>query len=196
MNKIKILAPAKINLSLDINGIRNDGYHELEMIMQTVALYDIIKLKKIPQGIELSTSDENLPEDKDNLAYQAAQLIKNRAELTGGIAIELKKNIPIAAGLAGGSSDAAAVLKGVNKLYDLDYSYNTLVDMAKEIGTDVPFCLKGGTALATGKGDQLVQLPDINSQILILVKPPLSVSTPEIYKKYDKMTSELDITTD
>lgn len=195
MKSIRISAPAKINLSLDINGTRADGYHNVEMIMQSIALHDVIEITKIPRGIELASSSEKLPDGKENLAYRAAELILRENNINKGVAIYIDKNIPLAAGLAGGSTDAAAVLNGINILFDLDLDYYLLQELASRIGMDVVFCLRGGTVLATERGDNLSQLPDIKRQDLILVKPPISVSTARIYQEYDRLQPEVNVPT-
>ena len=195
MNKVKLKAPAKINLSLDILGLREDGYHELEMIMQSISLHDLITVEKQSKGIDISCSDKRIPEDENNLAYQAAKIVIDSYNLNGGVRINIDKKIPMAAGLAGGSTDAAAVLKAVDYLYDVNISREKFYNLGRKIGSDVPFCLYGGTAFATGRGDSLQQLPDINKTWLVIVKPPIKISTPDIYKAYDKEKSELDIPT-
>ncbi|MFW6035385.1 MAG: 4-(cytidine 5'-diphospho)-2-C-methyl-D-erythritol kinase [Halothermotrichaceae bacterium] len=191
--EIIVTAPAKINLALDIIGLRADGYHQLEMIMQSISLHDKIKIKKEKSNIKLKCSDPELPEDKSNLAYQAAELILNRGDIQEGVCIYIDKRIPVAAGLAGGSSDAAAVLTGINKLYKLNLDNDELYKLATEIGSDVPFCLEGGTALATGRGDQLKQLSDLKKYYMIIVTPPVSVSTRYIYQQYDQLKIESNI---
>ncbi|MFW6028677.1 MAG: 4-(cytidine 5'-diphospho)-2-C-methyl-D-erythritol kinase [Halanaerobiales bacterium] len=196
MNKIKLKAPAKINLSLSINGLREDGFHELEMIMQAVSLYDYITLEKIEKGIEIHCDDKRIPIDYNNLAYQAAELIINKYSINRGIKIIIEKNIPLAAGLAGGSTDAAAVLKGISKLFSLNLAKKKLYNLAKEIGSDVSFCTYGGTALATSRGEKITQLANIEKNYLVLVTPPVEVSTAAIYKAYDKKEINLKIPTE
>ncbi len=192
MKQIKLKAPAKINLSLDILGTREDGYHELEMIMQTIDLYDEVNLEKTESEIiDLYMLNSDLPEGKGNLAYQAAEIILNKADIENqGVKITIKKNIPEAAGLGGGSSDAAAVLKGINKLFNLGYSSQILKNLGSQIGMDVPFFIKGGTALAVGRGDVIKQLPDLKSYLIVLINPPFLMSTAEVYKKFDEILDE------
>jgi len=188
MKEIKIEAPAKINLSLDIIDVEDDGYHKLEMIMQTINLHDIITIKEASnKEIKLYNINSDLPVDNRNLAYQAAELILNEANLHKGVNITIEKNIPVAAGLAGGSTDAAGVLKGINELFDLNFSYEKLKKLGAQLGMDVPFCLKGGTALATGKGDIITPLPDLVPQELVLINPSSKLLTSEVYKKYDEL---------
>ncbi len=192
MEKIRVPAPAKINLSLAITGLREDGFHELEMIMQSISLHDIVKIKKVSQGIILNTNHEHLTDGRDNLAYKAAELMLNRFNLDGGLDIYIDKKIPIAAGLAGGSTDAAAVINGVNKLFRLNLNSRKLRELAAEIGSDVPFCIQGGTVLATGRGTKIKQLPDIKKQQIIIVCPMVKIDTAEIYDEYDKLKEKKD----
>lgn len=196
MGSIRVPAPAKINLSLDIKGARPDGYHDLEMIMQSIALHDVIEIHEIPRGIKLDSSCESVPAGEDNLAYQAAELILQQVGIDKGIDIYIDKKIPLAAGLAGGSTDAAAVLNGINILFELDLDYKLLQDLARKIGMDVVFCLRGGTVLATGKGDSLSQLPDIESQDIILINPPARVSTARVFQEYDRLQPEIEVPTE
>lgn len=195
MNKIKIAAPAKINLFLNITSVLNDGYHELEMVMQSISLYDLIKVKKIENGIELDSDNDKIPLDKRNLAYKAADLMIKKYNIAKGVKINIKKNIPIAAGLAGGSTDAAAVLNGISYLYNLNLAKEELYEIGREIGADVPFCIYGGTAFAYDRGDKLKQLPDISKTWLVLVKPPAGISTQTVYNLYDNMNSDIEIPT-
>ncbi|MFW5992139.1 MAG: 4-(cytidine 5'-diphospho)-2-C-methyl-D-erythritol kinase, partial [Halanaerobiaceae bacterium] len=164
-----------------------DGFHEVEMILQSIDLYDLIEIKKRDNGINLSTTSADLPDDEGNIAYRAAELIINEARVNGGVQIHIKKKIPIAAGLAGGSTDAAAVLKAVNHLYDINFNYDYLLELAAGLGSDVPFCLQGGTALARGRGEKIEQLPDIKKTEMVIITPPVKVSTARIYKKYDSI---------
>lgn len=190
MKEIKIPAPAKINLALDIQDKRPDGYHNVEMIMQSIGLADVITIKKSDEGIKVTTSNDRLSGGKSNLAYQAAELILSETGVKSGVEIDIKKNIPLSAGLAGGSTDAAAVLKGINKLYQSGLTQVQLANLAARIGSDVPFCLRGGTAYAHGRGELIKQLPDIKKIYLVLVKPPVSVSTARIYQEYDRILPE------
>ncbi|MFY9323792.1 MAG: 4-(cytidine 5'-diphospho)-2-C-methyl-D-erythritol kinase [Syntrophomonadaceae bacterium] len=178
-------APAKINLTLDIKGKRPDGYHELETVMHQINLADKITITQIPEGIEVSSNCPELPAGEGNLAYKAAWTILDKHPGQGGVAIHIEKAIPIGAGLAGGSTDAAATLKGINALYKLDLSPRQLMSLALEIGSDVPFCLQGGTALARGRGEKLESLPLNMNFHFLLVKPSFSVSTAEVYSQFD-----------
>lgn len=176
-------APAKINLALDVLHKRNDGYHEVKMIMTTVDLADWIELTPIKQDvIQIASHHRYVPNDNRNLAYQAAELLKKRFSIKDGTKITIQKNIPVAAGLAGGSSDAAATLRGLNRLWKLDLSLDELAELGAEIGSDVSFCVHGGTALATGRGEIITPLPAPPSCWVILAKPTLGVSTPEVYQ--------------
>ncbi len=196
MDKIIVPAPAKINLSLDIIGFRSDSYHDLEMIMQSIELHDdIIIEKNNKKRIVISTSVKNLPEGRKNLAYQAASKILEKSGIKEGVSIHINKKIPISAGLAGGSTDAAATLKGINLLFDLNYSYKELEVLAGQIGSDLPFCLRGGTVYATGKGNILKQLPDLGPIELLIIKLPIEISTTDVYKRYDILQEDINVPT-
>lgn len=183
MNYIKLKARAKINLTLDVLGKREDGYHDLKMIMQTVSLYDGVYMKKIEKGkIKVKSNLFWLPADERNLAHKAAKLLIDEFKLDNGIFIELNKQIPVAAGLAGGSSDCAAVLVGMNKLYQLKIPKNKLMEYGARLGSDVPYCILRGTALAEGVGDFLTKLPECPFCYVVLVKPPVSVSTAKVFR--------------
>ncbi len=186
MEEIIVPAPAKINLALKIKGVRSDGYHEVELIMQTISLHDRIRIRKNERGIKLTASDPSLPVGQKNLAYRAAEEILNFVNLTAGVDIYIEKRIPVAAGLAGGSTDAAAVLTGINKLFGLSLADEILLEIAARLGSDVPFCLHGGTAFAYGRGEKIRQLPDLNRLNLVLVNPGIPISTPWAYAQYDQ----------
>ncbi|QTL99444.1 4-(cytidine 5'-diphospho)-2-C-methyl-D-erythritol kinase [Iocasia frigidifontis] len=193
MHEINLKAPAKINIALDITGLYDDGYHQVEMIMQTVSLYDKVIIRQQESGIQLAASAEELPTDQGNIAYRAAEMILNEADLNVGVDIYIEKKIPIAAGLAGGSTDAAAVLKGINSLYNLKFDFTRLSLIAAKLGSDVPFCLNGGTAYAYERGDKLKQLPDIRKTHFLIVTPPVPVSTAEVYQKYDFLKPDINV---
>ena len=177
-------APAKINLALDVLFKRPDGYHEVEMIMTTVDLADRIELKEIEKDtIQIVSHSRFVPDDHRNLAYQAAHIIKKRFNVTKGVSISIEKNIPVAAGLAGGSSDAAATLRGLNRLWELGLSLDELAEIGAEIGSDVSFCVYGGTALANGRGEKITHLPTPPKCWVILAKPTIGVSTADVYKR-------------
>ncbi|TYP51656.1 4-(cytidine 5'-diphospho)-2-C-methyl-D-erythritol kinase [Thermosediminibacter litoriperuensis] len=184
MDKVELEARAKINLTLDVLYKRPDGYHEVEMIMQTISLKDRIVITLLPgRDIRIVNSCRELPDGEDNLAFKAAKLMMDEFGLDAGVEIKLFKEIPIAAGLAGGSADAAAVLEGLNELFGLRLSKEALMRLGERIGADVPFCSMGGTALARGKGEQLTPLPPVPPMSLLLVKPPFAVSTKEVYSR-------------
>ena len=187
MDHINLKARAKINITLDVTGVRDDGYHELKMIMQTVELYDGVYIKKIEKPIiKLKSNLEWLPKDERNLAYRAAALIREKYGIKEGVYIELRKAIPVAAGLAGGSSDCASVLYGMNKLFDLGISRKTLAEIGLTLGSDVPYCLMRVTALAEGRGEILTRLPSCPKAWVVLAKPPMGLSTAAVYKAIDR----------
>lgn len=180
--KVYEKAPAKINLSLDALFKRDDGYHEVKMVMTTVDLADRLELSELPRDtIMISSQAGYMPLDEKNLAFQAARLVKDRYGVRQGVFITLDKKIPVAAGLAGGSSDAAATLRGLNRLWRLGVSERDLCLLGQEIGSDVPFCIRGGTALATGRGEVLRKLPSLPPGWVVLAKPPINVSTADVY---------------
>lgn len=182
MKEQKLKAMAKINLGLDVLGKRPDGYHDLRMIMQTVWLYDQITLQEIREpGIRVNTNLSCLPINEDNLVYRAAQLLMEEFGIRQGVEISLKKFIPVAAGLAGGSSDAAAVLVGMNRMFDLGLTKKGLMERGVKIGADVPYCVLRGTALAEGIGDVLTRLPAAPEAYVLLAKPAVDVSTKFVY---------------
>ncbi|WP_046173302.1 4-(cytidine 5'-diphospho)-2-C-methyl-D-erythritol kinase [Domibacillus indicus] len=188
--KLMIKAPAKINLTLDVLHKRPDGYHEVEMIMTTVDLADRLELESLNKNeIRIISHNRFVPDDSRNLAYQAARLLKERYGIKKGVSIQIDKVIPVAAGLAGGSSDAAAALKGLNQLWNLGLSLDELAEIGAEIGSDVSFCVYGGTALATGRGEKIEHLPAPPNCWVVLAKPTIGVSTGEVYKslKLDRM---------
>ena len=196
MRELKLKAMAKINLGLDVLRRREDGYHDLRMIMQTVWLYDRITIARAEApGISVRTNLSYLPTGQDNLVYRAAQLLMDEFSLKEGLHIELRKHIPVAAGLAGGSSDAAAVLVGVNRMFELGLSQEELMKRAVKIGADVPYCVMRGTALAEGIGEKLTRLPDAPDLHVVLAKPPVHVSTGFVYGnlRADALGSHPDI---
>ena len=182
-------APAKINLTLDVLSKRPDGYHDVEMIMTTVDLADRIWLRPtMDHAITIKSSHRFVPNDRKNLAYQAADLLRKRYRLDYGVEITLDKNIPIAAGLAGGSSDAAAALRGLNRLWELGLSLDELAVLGAEIGSDVSFCVYGGTAIARGRGEDITHLPAPPNCWVVLAKPTIGVSTGNIYGQLNLST--------
>ena len=182
---MKVKAYAKINIALDVVGKRNDGYHLLRMIMQNIDLYDDIIVDKIDNGIIVSCNKNFVPTDERNLAYKAADLFIKTFDLKQGVSIKIKKNIPVSAGLAGGSTDCAAVLKVMNKIFNINATDEELMKLGVKLGADVPYCIKGGTALCEGIGEELTELPSFKDKIVVLVKPPFAVSTKEVYKKFE-----------
>ncbi|MED1471874.1 MULTISPECIES: 4-(cytidine 5'-diphospho)-2-C-methyl-D-erythritol kinase [Bacillus] len=184
--KLLVKAPAKINLSLDVLYKRPDGYHEVEMIMTTIDLADRVELSLLNQDkIHILSHNRYVPDDQRNLAYQAAQLLKDRFQVKKGVVISIEKTIPVAAGLAGGSSDAAATLRGLNKLWGLGLTLDELAELGSEIGSDVSFCVYGGTAIAKGRGEFITDLPAPPTCWVILAKPFIGVSTAEVYRRLD-----------
>ncbi|WP_058300537.1 4-(cytidine 5'-diphospho)-2-C-methyl-D-erythritol kinase [Gorillibacterium timonense] len=177
-------APAKINLSLDVLYKRPDGFHEVEMVMTMVDLADRLEMRELPRDtIMISSQAGYIPLDEKNLAFQAAKLIKDRYQVTKGVYIHLDKKIPVAAGLAGGSSDAAATLRGLNRLWNLGMTQEEMMKLGSELGSDVPFCVSGGTAIARGRGEQLTPIASPPSCWVVLAKLPLNVSTADVYGK-------------
>ncbi|NJO79013.1 MAG: 4-(cytidine 5'-diphospho)-2-C-methyl-D-erythritol kinase [Cyanobacteria bacterium RM1_2_2] len=195
MQTYSLIAPAKINLYLEILGDRPDGYHELAMILQSIDLADQIDLRSNgTDQIRVSCDDPQIPTDSSNLAYKAAALMANQfAEMYrkfGGVDISLHKRIPMGAGLAGGSADAAAVLVGMNLMWKLGLTQTELRELAAQLGSDIPFCISGGTALATGRGEQLAPLPSVDFLYAVLAKHRnVGISTPWAYKTYRQQFS-------
>lgn len=185
MDYIKLRARAKINTALDVLRKRDDGYHDLRMVMQTVNICDTLFIKKQHSGISLKSNLSWLPVDSRNLVYRAAQTLIERYNIPTGVYIELNKNIPVAAGLAGGSSDCATTLIGMRNLFRLPISNIELMSIGKELGADVPYCIMRGTALAEGIGEKLTPLPPFPNCFVLLAKPTINVSTATIFKSLD-----------
>lgn len=185
MTEYTLKAYAKINLGLDVTGKLPNGYHEVKMIMQSVGIYDELTLTKTDSGITIATDESELPTNEDNLIYRAAKLMFDTYSITGGVHIQLSKNIPIAAGMAGGSTDAAATMKGINRLYQLNIPTQELMRISVSIGADVPYCILGGTALAEGIGEILTPLAPAPSCHLLVAKPDINVSTKYVYEHLD-----------
>lgn len=180
---MRLRAFAKINLGLDILRKREDGYHEVRMIMQTIQMYDVLEMKKVKKpGISLSVNYPYIPSDERNLVYKAAKLLMDEFQVKEGVDIRLEKFIPVAAGMAGGSSDAAAAMVGINHLFKLGLSEKDLMDRAVNIGADVPYCIMRGTALAEGIGEILTPLPPMPKCPVLIAKPPVAVSTKFVYE--------------
>lgn len=196
MDKIKLKALGKINLGLDVLGRRPNGYHDVRMVMQTVYLYDQILLEKTDkEGISLKTNLFYLPVNENNLAYRAAKMLIDEFAIKEGVHISLEKHIPVAAGMAGGSSNAAAVLYGMNRLFHLGLTDQELMERGVKLGADVPYCIMRGTVLAEGIGEELTPLPAMPKCHVLLAKPPVSVSTQKVYEKLDaqEVTKHPDI---
>ena len=182
---VKVKARAKINLSLDIIGKRHDGYHDIKTIMQTVELCDRLMISVAERDIEVECDCDKVPPGKRNIAYKAAELFIKRYRINRGVKIIIEKNIPVASGLAGGSADAAAVIKGMDRLFNCGADKTDLVHMGREIGADVPFCIKGGTVLAEGIGDVLTKLTPLPRTHILIVTPCIEVSTQWVYENLD-----------
>lgn len=183
---MKRKAYAKINIALDVVGKREDGYHLLRMIMQTVDIYDLIEVKKNNiNEIRILTNKYYLPTDERNLAYKAAKIFMENFKIKSGVDINIKKNIPVCAGMAGGSTDAATVLYLMNKVFNINAKSEELEKVALKIGADVPYCIEGGTALCEGVGEKITKLKDFKDKILVVVKPNFGVSTKEVYGELD-----------
>lgn len=191
MNQMDLKALAKINLGLDVLGKQEDGYHSVRMVMQTIYLYDEIRLTKRKEpGIELISNLSYLPSGDGNIAYKAAKLLQEEFGIQEGIKISLKKHIPVAAGLAGGSSNAAAVLFGMNRMFGLGLKQKELMERGVKLGADVPYCIMRGTVLAEGIGEKLSVLPPMPKCTVLIAKPPVSVSTRTVYEALDAKAIE------
>ncbi len=186
MDSITLKSRAKINLSLDILSILPNGYHEVEMIMQQIDLYDLVTVEKIPTGIEVSSNLYYLPTDQSNIAWKAAKLLIDTYQIESGVKIHLEKKVPVAAGLAGGSANAAAVLRAMNEIFELNLSDTCLMEHGLTLGADVPFCLMTGAAIARGIGEKLEPINGLDNVWVLLSKPNIGVSTREVYKAYDR----------
>lgn len=185
MKQTTLKAYAKINLGLDVLGRLPNGYHEVKMIMQTVGIYDELTVEKTESGIVLTTDSGELAADESNLVWKAAKLMMDTYHIQGGVKVHLSKHIPIAAGMAGGSTDAAAMLKAINLLYELNIPIRELMRISVVIGADVPYCVMGGTALAEGIGEKLSPLPAPPPCYLLVAKPDINVSTKYVYQHLD-----------
>ncbi len=185
METLKLNAYAKINLGLDVIGRLPNGYHEVKMIMQSVGICDELTFEKQPSGITVTTDSGELPTDENNLIYRAAKLLLDTCAVKEGVRIHLTKRIPIAAGMAGGSTDAAATLKAVNQLFRFGKTKEELMELGVKIGADVPYCILGGTALAEGIGERLTPLPPMPDCHLLVAKPDINVSTKYVYTTLD-----------
>ena len=182
---MKIKAYGKVNISLDVVGKREDGYHLLSMIMQNIDLYDEIEVEKQECGIILECNKSYVPVDNRNLAYKAAEIFKERYDIVDGVKINIEKNMPVSAGLAGGITDAAAVLKVMKKLFNVNATEEELMELGLKLGADIPYCIHGGTALCEGIGEIITPIKPFRDKIVVLVKPAFGVSTKEVYKNFN-----------
>lgn len=191
MDKIELKALGKLNLGLDILGTRPNGYHDVRMVMQTVYLYDKVFMEKTEgPGVALTTTLSFLPDNENNLGYRAAKMLIDEFEIKKGVKIHLEKHIPVAAGMAGGSADAAAVLFGMNRLFGLRLTEEELKERGVRLGADVPYCIMRGTVLAEGIGEILTPLPPMPRCYVLIAKPSISASTKVVYEKMDALTIE------
>lgn len=189
MDKLELKALAKINLGLDVLGRRENGYHDVRMVMQTIYLYDHVTLEKTREPkIHLETNLPYLPVDENNIAYKAAKLLMEEFQIQEGMKIQLRKFIPVSAGMAGGSTNAAAVLFGMNRMFELGLSEQQLKERGVKLGADVPYCIMRGTVLAEGIGEILTPLSPMPKCYVLIAKPGISVSTKTVYEKFDALT--------
>jgi 4-diphosphocytidyl-2C-methyl-D-erythritol kinase len=187
MDKLEIKSLGKINLGLDVLGVRDNGYHDVRMVMQTLYLYDDVSITKSKEsGIELQSNLYFLPTDERNIAYKAAKILLDEFQIKEGVSIHLQKRIPVAAGMAGGSSNAASVLFGVNKMFRLGLSQEELMKRGTALGADVPYCIMRGTVLAEGIGEELTRLKPLPKCYVLIAKPSFSVSTKWVYEMLDE----------
>lgn len=182
MDSCTLKAYAKINIGLDVTGKTDNGYHLLKTVMQQVDLYDVITIERAEKGINFSCESKDVPSDDTNLAVKAAKLMTETYGIKEGVNISLNKNIPVAAGMAGGSTDGAAVIIGMNKVFDLDLTMQEMIDTGVKIGADIPFCIQGGCAIAEGIGEKLRELDNRTEMYTLIAKPPINVSTVHVYK--------------
>ena len=186
MDSIRLKARAKINLGLDVLGKREDGYHEVRMVMQTIGIYDRLILTKIPEEeIRITSNLAFLPVNENNLIYKAIKLLKDEYHFPGGVSVDLNKFIPVAAGMAGGSTDAASTMFGVNRLFGLNLSMGKMMELGVRMGADVPYCVMRGTALAEGIGEKLTRITPVPHMWILIAKPQINVSTRLVYEQLD-----------
>ena len=186
MDSIRLKARAKINLGLDVLGKREDGYHEVRMVMQTIGIYDRLILTKIPEEeIRITSNLAFLPVNENNLIYKAIKLLKDEYHFPGGISVDLNKFIPVAAGMAGGRTDAASTMFGVNRLFGLNLSMGKMMELGVRLGADVPYCVMRGTALAEGIGEKLTRITPVPHMWILIAKPQINVSTRLVYEQLD-----------
>ena len=186
MDSIRLKARAKINLGLDVLGKREDGYHEVRMVMQTIGIYDRLILTKIPEEeIRITSNLAFLPVNENNLIYKAIKLLKDEYHFPGGVSVDLNKFIPVAAGMAGGSTDATSTMFGVNRLFGLNLSMGKMMELGVRLGADVPYCVMRGTALAEGIGEKLTRITPVPHMWILIAKPQINVSTRLVYEQLD-----------
>lgn len=186
MDSIRLKARAKINLGLDVLGKREDDYHEVRMVMQTIGIYDRLILTKIPEEeIRITSNLAFLPVNENNLIYKAIKLLKDEYHFPGGVSVDLNKFIPVAAGMAGGSTDAASTMFGVNRLFGLNLSMGKMMELGVRLGADVPYCVMRGTALAEGIGEKLTRITPVPHMWILIAKPQINVSTRLVYEQLD-----------
>ncbi|MHB0998240.1 MAG: 4-(cytidine 5'-diphospho)-2-C-methyl-D-erythritol kinase [Armatimonadota bacterium] len=188
--ELTIRSHAKVNLTLDILGLRDDGYHSLRSVMQSIGVYDTITLRRSSPGIHLTCSDVRIPINERNLAYKAAEALYEAAGIEPAIDIHLEKKIPSQAGMGGGSSNAASVLRALNLMLGEPLNLSALCEVGANIGSDVPFFLIGGTALVQGRGEDIEALPSISTQWMLIIKPPFGISTPWAYRRLDEIRAQ------
>ena len=191
MTSISAKSFAKINLSLKVLKLRKDGFHDIESVMQNISLYDELTISEAEKDIDINCSYPLVPLDSSNICYKAALLLMNTYKIKAGIKISINKNIPLQAGLGGGSSNAAAVLIALNNLWGLKMSSEVLIKLASTLGSDVPFFIIGGKAICSGRGEIIEKLPDDKKQNIILIKPEVSVPTKWAYQEWDKIKSQI-----
>ncbi|MBS1258615.1 MAG: 4-diphosphocytidyl-2-C-methyl-D-erythritol kinase [Candidatus Scalindua arabica] len=195
INRISLKAPAKINLFLEILGKRDDGYHEIETVMQEIDLVDNLQFEEIQEGVRLKCNDKNIPSDENNLVCRAANLILNECGIKKGVSISLEKNIPVGAGLGGGSSDAAATLKALNLLWKIGLNDTELMEFAAKLGSDIPFFIKGKTTLCSGRGEKITPIEVKGEMNYLIIFPRINISTTTIYRnlKIDLTKKIIDV---
>jgi len=193
-SEVTVRVPGKINLQLSVGPLQRDGYHELATVFQSVSLFDEITLSEIDEGIEITTdSKSNIPLDKENLAYKAAEIMKKKFDIETGLAIKIKKEIPVAGGMAGGSADAGGTIVAIDSLFSLGLKRDEMERIGSELGADVPFTIAGGTAIGTGRGDQIAPVLSRGSYNWVLALSSSGLSTPSVYKECDRLREGLDI---
>ena len=193
-NQVAVRVPGKINLQLSVGPLQRDGYHELATVFQSVSLFDEVTVSQIESGIEItSDSKSNIPLDKENLAFRAAEIMCKKFDIETGLAIKIKKEIPVAGGMAGGSADAGGTIVGIDSLFSLGLKRDEMERIGAELGADVPFTIAGGTAIGTGRGDQIAPVLSRGSYNWVLALSTSGLSTPSVYKECDRLREGLDI---